>query len=139
MDRKRLEIVSLVERRRKWPAEEKARIMEEALTPGATVASVADRHGISRSQVYTWLKKARTGTLAGISVAPRSCAAFIPVRIEEAVAAPVLAKPVSAPVPRRRASTIEIALGNGRSMKVDEGIDPAVLARIVDALDKRAL
>jgi hypothetical protein len=30
---------------------------------------------------------------------------------------------------------IEVVLGNGRTLKVDEGIDPAALARLVDALD----
>ena len=57
MDEKRFEVVSVVERRRQWPAEEKARIMEEALAPGATVASVADRNGVCRSQVYAWLQE----------------------------------------------------------------------------------
>ncbi len=52
MDRNRLDIVQVVERRRKWSAEAKARIMEEALAPSATIASVADRHGVARSQVY---------------------------------------------------------------------------------------
>ena len=52
MDRKQLDIVQVVERRRKWPAETVARIMEEALAPGATVAVVADRHGVARGQVY---------------------------------------------------------------------------------------
>jgi hypothetical protein len=31
---------------------------------------------------------------------------------------------------------VEVVLGNGRSMKVDEGIDPATLARLVEALDR---
>ena len=83
MDKKRLEIVQLVERRRKWPAEEIARIMEEALAPGATVAGVADRHGVARSQVYGWLKKARAGKLPGISVNSAACAAFVPIKVEE--------------------------------------------------------
>jgi transposase-like protein len=36
MDKKRFETIQLVEGRRNWPAEEKARIMEEALEPGAS-------------------------------------------------------------------------------------------------------
>ena len=58
MDKTQLDIIQVVERRRKWSAEAKAQIMEEALAPGATVASVADRHCVSRSQVYGWLRKA---------------------------------------------------------------------------------
>lgn len=53
MDEKRFEVVSVVEQRRQWPAEEKARIMEEALAPGATVASVANCNGVCRSQVVS--------------------------------------------------------------------------------------
>jgi hypothetical protein len=30
---------------------------------------------------------------------------------------------------------IEVALGNGRTIRVDESIDPAALARLVAALD----
>jgi transposase-like protein len=35
MDTKRFELLQLIERRRKWPAELKARIMEEALAPAS--------------------------------------------------------------------------------------------------------
>jgi len=136
MDTKRLEVVQLIERRRKWPAEEKARIMEEALEPGTTIASVADRHGIARSQVYGWLRKARAGKLPGVSMASAACAAFVPVKVEEPVAAaPSLPAPRTAPAARRRTGAVEIALGNGRSLKVDEEIDPAILARLAAALD----
>jgi hypothetical protein len=30
---------------------------------------------------------------------------------------------------------VEVVLGNGRTLKVDESIDPVALARLVDALD----
>jgi transposase len=134
MDTKRFDVVQLVERRRKWPAEVKARIMEEALVPGTTIASVADRNGIARSQVYGWLRKARTGKLPGISLSPAACAAFVPVKVEETAGAPATLSLTEAGV-RRRAGVVEIALGNGRSLKVDEEIDPAVLARLAAALD----
>ncbi len=71
MDRKQVDIVQLVERRRKCPVHAKARIMEEALAPDTTIASVADRHGVARSQVYGRLKKARAGKLPGISLSAR--------------------------------------------------------------------
>ena len=105
MDKKRLEIVQLVERRRKWPAEEKARIMEEALAPGATIASVADRHGVARSQVYGWLRKARAGKLPGISVSAAACTAFVPVKVEQHPPPRACFPAASSPAPaaRRRA------------------------------------
>jgi transposase len=136
MHKNELDVIQVVERRRKWPAEAKARIMEEALAPGATVASVADRHGVSRSQVYGWLRKARAGKLPGVSMDSAACAAFVPVKVEELdAAAPSLPAPRTAPAARRRISVVEVALGNGRSMKVYEDIDPTVLARLAGALD----
>ncbi len=135
MDRKQADIVQLVERRRKWPVEAKARIMEEALAPDTTIASVADRHGVARSQVYGWLKKARAGKLPGISVSPAACTAFAPVKVEEPAASAPLPAPRTIPVARRRIGAVEVTLGNGRSLKVDEEIDPALLARFAAALD----
>jgi transposase len=136
MHKGQLDFIQVVERRRKWPAEAKARIMEEALAPGATIARVADRHGVSRGQVYGWFRKARAGALPGISMAPATCAAFAQVKVEEPEAVtPSLPAPRCAPTARRRTSIVEIALGNGRSLKVDEDIDPAVLARLAGALD----
>jgi len=59
-------IISTVERRRRWPSEEKLRIMSEALEPGAVIAAVADRNGVCRSQLYTWLRLALDDRLPGI-------------------------------------------------------------------------
>ena len=42
----RATVISTVERRRRWSAEAKARILEEALRPGANLAAIADDHGI---------------------------------------------------------------------------------------------
>jgi transposase len=132
---KRAEIISMVERRRHWPAEEKLRIMEAALAPGAVVAAVADRNGVCRSLLYTWLRQARSGQLAGISLA---ASPFVPVRIEEP-APPRPASPSAVPAlpskSRRRASIVEIVLGNGRVVKVEDSIDPGALARLIAALD----
>jgi len=127
------EIISTVDRRRNWSPEEKLRIMSAALEPGATVSAVADRNGVCRSQLYTWFRLARAGRLPGIGVAAKAPEpTFVPVKIA-APAAPVTSSP--APPPTRRRSQVEIALGNGRTVKVDDGIEPAILARLVAALD----
>jgi transposase-like protein len=76
------EIISTVERRRRWPAEEKLRFMSEALEPGAVVAAVADRNGVCRSQLYTWLRLARDDRLPGISVNRPSRPTFVPVQVQ---------------------------------------------------------
>jgi transposase-like protein len=133
------EIISTVERRRRWPAEEKLRIMSEALEPGAVVAGVADRNGVCRSQLYTWLRLARDDRLPGISINRPTRPTFVPVRVEGSEDAPPSSPPQKMlPASRRRIGTIEIALTNGRVVKVEESIDPATLARVIEALDGAA-
>ena len=47
------------ERRRRWSAAEKARIVAETDARGAQVADIARRHGISRGLLYMWRRLAR--------------------------------------------------------------------------------
>ena len=61
------EMISTVERRRQWPDEEKLRIMREALAPGSVASAVADRNGVCRSLLYTWLRLAREERLPRIA------------------------------------------------------------------------
>jgi transposase-like protein len=66
MDRQ-VEIISMFERPRRCSNEQKLKILAEAPQPGATVFAVADRNGISRSQLYAWMKIAREGRMPRIS------------------------------------------------------------------------
>jgi Transposase len=43
----RVEIITSVQRRRRWTASEKVRIVEETFEPGMTVSLVARRHGVA--------------------------------------------------------------------------------------------
>jgi transposase len=135
-----LELIEVVERRRRWSAEEKLKVLTDALTPGASITAVSERHGISRNLVYTWLRLAREGRVRGLSMATKPAAAFVPVKIEpERPAEPRrCALPFGGDPPRslrRRMNSIEITLANGRVVKADVDIDPEALARIVAALD----
>ena len=139
------EIISTVERRRRWPAEEKLRIMSEALEPGATVAAVADRNGVCRSQLYTWLRLARDDQLPGISIdaaaghVVRSGSHRAAREADTGSGAPAIAADVGCRVlrsPRAGARAWSRSLSpTAASLKVDESIDPAALARLVAALD----
>ena len=51
---RRIELLTGPGRRRRWSAEEKARIVEEALTPGARVSEVARRCGVTTTAVWNW-------------------------------------------------------------------------------------
>lgn len=48
------EVLAGPERYRRWGEEAKACIVGETLVPGARVADVARRHGVSRSLIYAW-------------------------------------------------------------------------------------
>ena len=51
--------------RRVWSAEEKQRIVDEAVVPGASVADIARRHGVNANLVFTWRKAAQAKACGG--------------------------------------------------------------------------
>ena len=57
--------------RRRWTAEEKLTIIEEARQAGQTISEVCRRHGIATGQFYAWEKKARQGALEGLRAGKR--------------------------------------------------------------------
>lgn len=61
---RRLEVLTGPERRRRYSASEKARLVAETLRPGACAARIARRHGLHPQQLYTWRRQARRGELA---------------------------------------------------------------------------
>ena len=72
----RIEVITSVQRRRRWSAEEKARIVQETYVPGMSVSLVARQHGIAPNQVFTWRRLYAEGALsavgAGEEVVPAS-------------------------------------------------------------------
>ena len=132
---KRVEIISTVARRRRWTIEEKVAILDEASQPRASITAVADRHGISRNLIYLWRRQAREGSMPGVTVSNGAQSPFVAVQVADR--SPTQNAPQCLPVPvgGRRPGLIEIALSNGRVVKVEESIDPAMLSRIVAALD----
>src|SRR3977135_2537880 len=130
----RVEVLGGVERRRRWSQDDKVRIVEETLAPGAKVTEVARRNGVAASVVFTWRRQARTVERVG------PC--FAPVQIAAAVTGEDNAKPQSDDRRMRSLSTarnglIEIDLGNRRRIRVDAQVDPEALARVLDVLERR--
>ena len=54
-------------RRRNWPLEDRLRIVRETLEPGVVVQTVADRHGVSTGQLYTWRKQMLATAMSGFA------------------------------------------------------------------------
>src|SRR5215213_913862 len=58
--------------RRSWSDDEKQKIIAEALLPGASVAEIARRHGVTANLVFNWRRSARAACSAGAEVAAPS-------------------------------------------------------------------
>jgi transposase len=53
------------ERRRYWSPEEKRGIVEQTLSSGLSVASLARQHGVNANQLFYWRKLYQAGQLGG--------------------------------------------------------------------------
>lgn len=83
----RVEVITSVERRRRWSPEEKRSMVEEAESPGMSVSSVARKYGIHPNQLFRWRRLLYEGALcavkAGEEVVPASEAKALRTRIRE--------------------------------------------------------
>jgi transposase len=148
--------------RRAWSEEEKRRIVEEALVPGASVAEVARRHGANANLVFTWRRMAQGSVTAERShVVEREPVAsvsamvmsseFIPVGViagsAEARPSRVATSPTAGrgrPSAQRMAASrprsekplglIGIALADGTRLQVDAAVDERALRRVLSVL-----
>src|SRR4051812_38204330 len=57
----RVEVITSVQRRRRWSTAEKVRLVEETLQPGMSVSFVARRAGIAPSQLFAWKRRMLEG------------------------------------------------------------------------------
>lgn len=118
----------VAETRRRWSEAEKQAIVAEAEQPDANISAVARRHGIKPSLLFRWRRLAREAQ------EQPSTPAFIPVTLAlPAPDTPALEAAGREPVEHR----IEIALGNGRVVRVGANVDVDSLRRILDAADGR--
>jgi transposase len=128
----RVEVLGGVERRRRWSRDDKMRIIEETLAPGAVVTEIARRHGIATSLVFTWRRRARLATVT--SAGPR----LVPVQVAAAAVESLRTIEAPAAMPaRKRRGLIEIELGDGKRVSVDENVDAEALGRVLDVLSRR--
>ncbi len=58
-------------RRRSYSVEEKLRIVQETLKPGASVSVVARRHDVNANMVFTWRRHHEEGSLVSAPRKPR--------------------------------------------------------------------
>ena len=124
----RIEVITSVERRRRWSTAEKARLVAAMDEPGAVVTEIARRAEVDASLLYRWRRRAE-----GRARTPT----FVPVRVwreasdEFPASAPVCAPP-SPSSPAR--SSITIAFGVEVRMTIEGAPDASTLANVIGAL-----
>ena len=126
-----VEVVTRGETRRRWSEEERARILAEAMAPGAIASHVARRFGVSTGQFYTW-RKAMLLRSAPVGVSPVLAKADF----AEARLSPPPPEP-SPPLPIAQPGMMEITLPGGAMIRVDAAVDSAALGRVLAALAGR--
>jgi len=133
---RRIEVINGAGGRRRWSADDKARILEETLAPGAVVSEVARRHGLRPQQVFGWRREAR--------IAPDEdggeCLAFVPAVVEAPAPVPEPTTAVSRrPAKRRHRAApranagIELEI-DGVMVRVGPGARAKAIAAVIGAL-----
>ncbi len=128
-----MEIITGVERRRRWRIEDKLRIVGELDEPGACFAEVARRHEVSRGLLWNWRRQVRNGKLAGTEVVQ-----FLPVRVTPEATTAEHPRPADAPPARKRATMtgamIEVVLPDGTTVRIHDDVGTAALRRVLGVL-----
>ena len=110
---RRIEVITGVDRRRRWTLEQKQAIVEESLSGHATPTVVARKHGIGTGQLYTWRHQ-----LLG---SPRSRGVSF-ARVELTAA------------PAQPGGLIEIALPDQTVVRINGAVDAGMLRHVLAAL-----
>jgi transposase len=122
---RRVEVLTGPGRRRRWSAEEKARIVAETLVPGVRVSDVARRWELHPQQLFGWRHQARRDTTSTRST-DDAALSFVP--IVTARDACVEAADVTA-----RRPGIEIEL-SGAVVRAMDGVNGAWLTEVLRAV-----
>ena len=116
---KAVEVITSVQRRRRWSRAEKERIVAAALEPGAVACEVARASGIHASQLFRWRQEL---------CVPAPAPAFSPVA--------VLPEPGGAPALPEAAGVIEIEFAGGGRMRITGMVKTSTVSALMKALSK---
>lgn len=111
-----VQVITGVERRRRWSEAEKRRIVAAAFAPGANVSAVARQEDLDNSVIYQWRKNL----------------AFDVARFAKVV---VTADNAAAVTPSHGA--IEVALGSGIQVRIPGSVPADLAAAVLKALVRR--
>jgi transposase len=121
MTKAQVEVITSVQRRRRWSRAEKERIVAEAMEPGAVASEVARAAGIHSSQLFRWRQQ--------LCERVQIPAVFNPVAVTPEAGA------VSPALPER-AGVIEIEFAGGGRMRISGPVDTSTVSALMKALAK---
>jgi transposase len=113
MTKNQIEVITSVERRRRWTAAEKERLVAASLEPDAVVSRLAREAGVHPSQLYAWrralcARRPAAGDFAAVRIA------------SDAVSAPL--------------GVIEIEFAGGARMRISGTVDAPTLSAAIAVL-----
>ena len=86
-ERDSIEVVTSVQRRRRWSVDEKVRLVEETEQPGMSVSSVARKYELAPSLLFRWKRLLAEGRRSALgadeAVVPASEAKALQARVRE--------------------------------------------------------
>ena len=122
-----VEVITSVQRRRRWSAEEKASIVQETYAPGASVSTVARQYDVNANQVFSWRKRYREDARPpSAPTTPQLVPVVITAELEAVAAQPSVVT-----------EKIEIDVSGKYRVRVACGFDGQALRRVLDVLERR--
>lgn len=139
----RVEIITGVERRRRYSDEERAAVLAMCDEPKATIVGVAKRLGMSPGLIHGWRRMRREAEklsseplqfIAYGSVGEPSGQVLAPTPIAPAPVQHTAAEELTRPHPGTRPGAIDVDLPSGIRLSVDSYVNEKALARVLRAL-----
>jgi len=114
MTKTQAEVITSVQRRRRWSRSEKERIVAASLEPGAVASVVAREAGIHSSQLFRWRQQ--------LCEVVRPAAGFAALTVTPAA------------VPSTAPGLVEIEFATGARVRVSGAADATIVTAVIDAL-----
>jgi transposase len=130
----RLEVITGTGRRRRFSDDDKARIIEETLVPGAVVSEIARRHGLSPQQLFGWRRQARQPASASTEMA---APLFVPALVEATLPERAVRRRGRNRPLDEVAGIIEIEIGSV-TVRVGSGADARTVTAVIRELKASA-
>jgi transposase len=124
----KVEILTGVERQRRWSREQKLLILQEAFGVDGTVSNVSRRHAVLPQQIYAWRKKFSLPKLNSPEIA-----SFIPVSFIGGSESSSDSSKRSGV--RLKCKDVEIVLRNGRLLRIAAEVDLEVLSSLIACVE----